>query len=87
MKKKELINSAEIIPANEFKTINIRMLNKAIYDADGCLKEAAVNLNSEMYYPKLDKDFKITKVTRSAGGVEVHAEAIRHLKEFSLSIH
>lgn len=40
-----------------------------------------------MYYPKLDKDFEITNVTRCVGNVKVHAEAIRHLsEEFSLSI-
>jgi len=58
-----------------------------LYDANGSLDKAAINLNNKMYYPTINEDFKIDKITMEVGEVLIHAEVVRHLSnKFTLNI-
>ncbi|QJX76983.1 hypothetical protein [Priestia megaterium] len=70
-----------------FKTINIRMVKKALLDAKGDLNNASEKLKKGDYYPKLNKDFSLEIDNGKMGGVTVKADSIKKLNNsFNLSV-
>lgn len=75
------------IKPSPFKTINIRMIKKALFDHQGNLRDASKKLESGLYYPKLEEDFSLEVDKGKMGRVTVIVDSIKKLDTpFNLSI-
>ncbi|WMJ21542.1 hypothetical protein [Geobacillus kaustophilus] len=76
-----------LIKPSPYKTINIRMLKKALFDTNGNLNEACRKLYDGFYYPKINEDFSLEKAEFKMGNVTVIADSIKKLdSSYDLSI-
>ncbi|SFA54467.1 hypothetical protein SAMN05192569_10522 [Parageobacillus thermantarcticus] len=68
-----------LIKPSPYKTINIRMLKKALFDTNGNLNEACRKLYDGFYYPKINEDFSLEKAEFKMGNITVIADSIKKL--------
>ncbi|WP_025025719.1 hypothetical protein [Caldalkalibacillus mannanilyticus] len=76
-----------LIEPSPFTVVNIRMFKKALFDAKGQLNVAAENLQNGSYYPKINEEFSLEKVTIMMRKVKVIVDSFKILNNsFDLSV-